>query len=89
MAAAQDASCIVLCAYNAHIRRSQIDLMNALAATGKPLVVCAMGNPYDLSDLPEGACGLTAFEYTVDMLKILKDVLTGAYKPVGTLSVKL
>ena len=89
VAAAQDASCIVLCTYNAHIRRSQIDLMHALAQTGKPLVVCAMGNPYDLSDLPEGACGLTAFEYTVDMLRILKDVLSGAYKPVGTLSVKL
>ncbi len=87
--AAKDASSIVLCSYNAHIRRSQIDLMNALAALGKPLVVCAMGNPYDLRDLPEGACGLTAFEYTVDMLKILKDVLVGAYKPEGTLSVSL
>lgn len=87
--AAKDATSIVLCAYNAHIRRSQIDLMNELAKLGKPLVVCAMGNPYDLSSLPEGACGLTAFEYTVDMLKILKDVLTGAHKPEGTLSVKL
>ena len=65
------------------------DVMNELAKLGKPLVVCAMGNPYDLSSLPEGACGLTAFEYTVDMLKILKDVLTGTHKPEGTLSVKL
>ena len=87
--AAQDASSIVLCSYNAHIRRSQVTLMQELAKLGKPLVVCAMGNPYDLSDLPEGACGLTAFEYTVDMLKILKDVLSGSYKPEGTLSVKL
>jgi len=87
--AAQDASAIVLCTYNAHIRRSQIDLMQALAKLGKPMIVCAMGNPYDLSDLPEGACGLTAFEYTVDMLRILKDVFTGAIKPEGTLSVKL
>ena len=89
VAAAKDASGIVLCTYNAHIRRSQVTLMQELARLGKPMVVCAMGNPYDLSDLPEGVCGLTAFEYTVDMLKILKDVLTGAYKPAGTLSVKL
>ncbi len=87
--AAGDASGIVLCTYNAHIRRTQIDLMNKLAELGKPMIVCAMGNPYDLTDLPEGACGLTAFEYTVDMLRILKDVMTGAIKPEGTLSVKL
>ena len=87
--AAKDATAIVLCAYNAHIRRTQLDLLHALAELGKPMVVCAMGNPYDLADLPEGVCGLTAFEYTVDMLRILKDVMTGAIKPEGTLSVKL
>ncbi|MBR6572015.1 MAG: beta-N-acetylhexosaminidase [Clostridia bacterium] len=87
--AAKGASSVVLCTYNAHIRRSQLDLMRALAALGKPMIVCAMGAPYDLSDLPEGVCGLTAFEYTVDMLRILRDVMTGAIKPEGTLSVKL
>ena len=87
--AAKDATGIVLCTYSAHIRRTQLDLLKALAALGKPMIVCAMGAPYDLSDLPEGVCGLTAFEYTVDMMGILKDVMTGAIKPEGTLSVKL
>ena len=89
VAGATNATSIVLCTYNAHIRREQLALMQALGQTGKPLIVCAMGNPYDLSSLPQGACGLTAFEYSADMLRILRDVLTGAYKPAGTLSVKL
>ena len=89
VAAAREATSVVLCTYNAHIRRSQVELMQALAALGKPMVVCAMGNPYDLSDLPEGACGLTAFEYTTVLLELLCDVLSGKAKPEGTLSVQL
>ena len=87
--AAANASCIVLCTYNAHLRRGQVALMQALGRLGKPMIVCAMANPYDLGELPEGACGLTAFEYNVPTLSVLRDVLCGKRKPEGTLSVSL
>ncbi len=87
--AAKEASSIVLCTYNAHIRRSQVELMKALGALQKPMIVCAMSNPYDLGELPEGACGLTAFEYNMYTLSVLRDVISGQRKPEGTLSVNL
>ena len=87
--AAKDASCIVLCTFNAHMKQQQLVLMRALAELKKPMVVCAMRDPYDLMKLPEGACGLLAYEYSLDALEALKPVLAGEAEAVGRLSVRL
>ena len=87
--AAKDASCIVLCTFNAHMKQQQLVLMRALAELGKPMVVCAMRDPYDLMKLPEGACGLLAYEYSLDALEALRPVLAGEMEAEGKLSVRL
>lgn len=87
--AAKEASCIVLCTFNAHMKRQQLALMRALAELGKPMAVCAMRDPYDLMKLPEGVCGLLAYEYSLDALEALKPVLAGEAEAAGRLSVKL
>jgi len=89
VAAAEGCSCIVLGTYNGHIKRGQMKLMHALAALGKPMVVAALRNPYDLADLPEGVCGLIAYEYNVHSLTNVASVLTGDLVPAGKLDLKL
>lgn len=81
--AAANASCVALCTLNAHMKPGQAALVRALAETGKPLVVCALRDPYDLADLPPRACGLLTFEYAPDSLAVLADVLAGRLTPTG------
>lgn len=87
--AAADATCIVLDTYNGHIKRGQMKLLSALAALGKPMVVAALRNPYDLTDLPEGVCGLLAYEYNTHSLCNIARVLKGDLVPTGKLALKL
>lgn len=89
VAAAEGCSCIVLGTYNGHIKRGQMKLMAALASLGKPMVVAALRNPYDLADLPEGVCGLIGYEYNVHSLTNIAAVLTGTLVPTGKLDLKL
>lgn len=87
--AAEAASSIVLCTFNAHMKLEQLALMKALAGLGKPMTVCALRDPYDLTHLPDGACGLLAYEYSAETLEALKPVLAGEAEAAGKLSVKL
>lgn len=89
VSAAEGCSCIVLGTYNGHIKRGQMKLLQALAALGKPMVAAALRNPYDLADLPEGVCGLQAYEYNLSSLRNVVDVLTGKLVPTGKLDLKL
>lgn len=68
---AAESSCIVLGTCNAHLKPGQLALMEALGALGKPMVVVALRNPYDLRNLPQGAAGVAAWEYTVRALEAL------------------
>ena len=87
--AAKDASCIVLCTFNAHMKPGQLVLLRELAALEKPMIVCAMRDPYDLMHLPKGVSGLITYEYSADTLECLRKVFAGELVPTGTLSVKL
>ncbi len=86
---AKDASCIVLGTYNGHIKRGQMTLLKALADLGKPMVVVALRNPYDLDELPEGVCGILAYEYKLASLEKVVEVLKGELIPTGKLDIKL
>lgn len=89
VAAAEGCSCIVLGTYNGHIKQGQMKLMKALATLGKPMVVAALRNPYDLAELPADVCGLIGYEYNLHSLTNIARVLKGELVPTGKLDLKL
>lgn len=80
---AKAASCVAMCTFNAHMMPGQLVLLRELARLNVPMVVCALRDPYDLSHLPAGVCGLITYEYTEDSLAALEKVLAGALTPAG------
>jgi beta-N-acetylhexosaminidase len=59
----------------------QVRLVEALIATGKPLIVVALKSPTDILDFPEITTYLTTFGTTRGQLQALADVLVGDYIP--------
>ena len=68
---------IVLSTCNGHLFKGQIALAEALAATGKPLTVVALRNPYDISMLPDCACKIAAYDYTTPAFRALEEIFRG------------
>ena len=79
---------IVLGTSNAHLFPGQLKLAHALAATGKELTVVALRNPYDIPLLPECACKIAAYDYSMACFKALEEVFRGG-QLTGRLPVKL
>lgn len=79
---------IVLGTINAHLNPGQLALAEAFAATGKPLTVVALRNPYDLPLLPDCACKIAAYDYSMPCFRALEEVFRGGAMT-GTLPVKL
>lgn len=79
---------IILCTCNAHLFQGQLALAEALAATGKPLTVVALRNPYDIPLLPDCQCKIAAYDYSIPSLIALEEVFRGG-EMTGTLPVKL
>ena len=70
-------SCIVLGTYNGHILQGQLRLAKALAATGLPMILVALRNPYDLRNMPNHVAALAGWEYTRPLFDALWPVLNG------------
>lgn len=68
---------------------AQTRLVRALLATGKPVVVAAMRNPYDVASFPEAPTVIDTFGYTTDQVESLVRALFGEVKPVGRLPVSI
>lgn len=85
--AARGHSAVVIGTYNAHIKRGQLRLVEALAKLGLPTVCVALRNPYDLLELPAGVAGLAAFEYDDLSMDAVVRALRGELKPAGRLPV--
>jgi len=79
---------IVLGTCNAHLLRGQLELARRLADTGRELIVVALRNPYDIPVLPECACKIAAFDYSVACFEALKEIFRGGAMT-GSLPVKL
>jgi beta-N-acetylhexosaminidase len=79
----------VVLTMNAAANAGQTRLVNALQETGKPVVVVAVRNPYDISEFPDTATYLATYSYTNVALESLARVLTGAADPSGTLPVDI
>jgi beta-N-acetylhexosaminidase len=68
---------------------AQQALVRALLATGKPVIVSAMRNPYDISYLTEVPTYLATYGYTAASIESLTRVLFGEVNPVGKLPVTI
>jgi len=79
---------IVLATCNAHLLRGQLKLAQALAATGKELTVVTLRSPYDIPLLPDCACKIAAYDYTLPSFRALEAVFRGG-PMTGCLPVKL
>jgi beta-N-acetylhexosaminidase len=65
----------------------QTQLVNALAQTGKPVIVIAQGAPYDIAYMQGATAFLDAWSYQTLALQTATDTLFGAVSPTGTLPV--
>jgi beta-N-acetylhexosaminidase len=68
---------------------AQTRLVRALLATGKPVIVAAVRNPYDVASFPEMPTVIDTFGYTTDQIQSLVRVLFGEINPVGRLPVSI
>lgn len=68
---------------------AQAAMVRDFVASGKPLVVVALRNPYDIRHFPEIPTYVCTYGYTRPSLEALADVLKGTVKPEGVLPVTL
>jgi beta-N-acetylhexosaminidase len=86
VAAAQSNDLTVVTTYNAWGDTTQQNLVNALLATGKPVVVAAVGAPYDIAYFPSAPTYLATYDYQPVSVTALADTLLGT-DPTGHLPV--
>jgi beta-N-acetylhexosaminidase len=100
VAAAQTADLVVVSTNNAYAisastgqptaaAAAQTRLVRALLDTGKPVVVAAMRNPYDVASFPEAPTVVDTFGYTTHQVESLVRVLFGEVDPAGRLPVSI
>ncbi len=100
VASAQTADLVVVSTNNAYAvdgttgqptaaAAAQTRLVRALLATGKPVIVAAMRNPYDVASFPEAPTVVDTFGYTTHQVESLVRVLFGEVNPRGRLPVSI
>lgn len=88
VAAAPDHAAVLVCTYNVPEGESpQRALVADLVATGVPVVLVAIRNPYDPARLPGCAAELATYSWTDVEMRAAARVLTGARRPAGRLPV--
>ncbi|MFI0450075.1 glycoside hydrolase family 3 protein [Actinomadura sp. 6N118] len=74
---------------NPHNGPGQMNLVKALIATGKPVVVVAARDPYDIAWFTEAQTYVATYSYTAEALRSLGKVLFGELSPAGKLPVAI
>ncbi|MFI6145778.1 glycoside hydrolase family 3 protein [Streptomyces sp. NPDC051109] len=88
VAAAPGNAAVLVCTYNVPEGDDpQRTLVTELLATGVPVVVVAIRNPYDLARLPACAAELATYTWTDVEMRAAARVVTGAVRPSGRLPV--
>ncbi|MEU9016796.1 glycoside hydrolase family 3 protein [Actinomadura sp. NPDC048394] len=72
-----------------HQGPGQANLVKALVATGRPVVVIAVRDPYDIAYFPEAATYLATYSYTAEAQRSAVKTLFGEIDPQGTLPVAI
>jgi beta-N-acetylhexosaminidase len=63
--------------------------VNQLLATGKPVIVAAVGTPYDIAYFPNASTFITSYDFQPVSLHPLVKVLFGELQPRGKLPVTI
>ncbi|WP_053690471.1 glycoside hydrolase family 3 protein [Streptomyces sp. WM6372] len=88
LAAAPGNAAVLVCTYNVPEGDDpQRTLVTELLATGVPVVVVAIRNPYDPARLPACAAELATYTWTDVEMRAAARVVTGAVRPSGRLPV--
>jgi beta-N-acetylhexosaminidase len=80
---------VVVSTFNAWSSPTQIQLVNALIQTGKPVVVAAVGTPYDIAYLPNAHTFITSLDYQPVSLHALVRAMFGEIPTLGKLPVTI
>lgn len=86
---ANDADVVIVTTYTSGANVAQKDLVNALTAAGKKVVVAAMRNPYDIAVFPQVNGYLATYGNKNISTNALARVLTGEVNPSGKLPVTI
>ncbi|GAA3622260.1 glycoside hydrolase family 3 protein [Lentzea roselyniae] len=86
LAAAASADKIVVLTNGLSTRPTQLDLLNQLVATGKPVIAVATGVPYDVAH-SNAKTWLATYSTTTVSMEALAKILLGETKPQGKLPV--
>jgi len=95
VAAAEANDLVVVLTMNASDRKAtdpggkQEQLVKALLATGKPVIVVAVRNPYDIAYFPEAPTYVATYSYSPVVMPSLARVLFGEVSPKGKLPVSI
>jgi beta-N-acetylhexosaminidase len=88
VAAARTADVTIVTTYNVWTDATQQNLVNALLATGKPVVVASVGAPYDIASFPSAPTYLASYDYQPVSIDALTATLVGT-NPTGRLPVTI
>jgi beta-N-acetylhexosaminidase len=86
---ATDAAAIVVGTIAAGAGSAQADLVDALLATGRPVVTASLRTPWDLLAYPDARTHLCTYSVLPDSLEALALALVGRLEPSGKLPVQL
>lgn len=89
LAQARRAARIVVATYFAQHSKFQVQVVKALVRTGKPVIVVALGNPYDLAAFPQVKTYLATYSVRAPCCAAAAKILCGALTPAGRLPVSI
>lgn len=80
---------VVICTYNAHFSKSQVELVKRVNQVVEDLFVISTRNPYDILSFPEIKNYLCLYEYTPNSVQTIVHYLNKKITPIGKLPIKL
>ncbi|WP_435603151.1 glycoside hydrolase family 3 protein [Streptomyces sp. bgisy130] len=89
VAALRERDAVVVATYNVTASSGQRKLVEALLATGKPVVQLAVRNPYDIAQLSGVTAALASYSWTDVELRAAARVIAGRRSPAGRLPVPI